>query len=997
MMLLLSLKPSYIFKSLWLIALCCYALNVFAVNGEYGAPQASRAGLSLPGAVSYDAYSNRLLVVETGQHRIAYQTLPDIFTGADWHYFAESTERDVPEALNEPQGIAVDSAGNVYVADTFNNQVKLYRYDSSNGNYSLDSRFTHETRTVVDNIAIDRPRDISIAGDGTVYLLDSGNRRILSATGPDAQRWVVHHVSTDWLDPRGLTVAADGSLYIADTGGHRIVHLQTDGSLDSFGHYGRGRGKLRFPHDVALDSSGRIYVADTHNQRIVVFDSQGNYFRSLGAAPLLKNPEKIFVDNDGRVFVADMERDDIIAFLGPDFPARYDGYIRTSPLDDGSEPFSDADNRLSPDILVRSRADLDVAAAAIDGFVAYGSDAVIPGNQYFVYLMLNNGGQQPLPPGVLKLYSSEIDTVEPLYQFPEEWSANNFYRFNPGGSGRIASNTLRLPEIPGTVLGAGPSELDHHRVAVGPLVWQPEGNVTGCDSELLLMARHVNLYDSTAHAEGLEQVALSNNVAVKSVPFVEASCIPSPDRYESNDRLPDAVTVNETWVHLHERCPLSEVRGSGRSYPDTICADPFENRTRSLHAEEIWTMEIANLSLHSRTDEDFLLIPLPKLSDPIYQLDDINTVEIRERFGHHDTYEPQVMPECGAVLRKAFGPEGISRDAYVNVSTELVIQIIAEEPPESSVAPRGLQVAGESLSIYADGERNPSYVRGSRLIKRLHCPQSRHDLNAIAISLGEYIDGSDDRPRLRDVLATGGYKVSLSYISSIDWQTPRFVDEFEGTPRLGCIGTGRFNGGPGLPSLGMGSSSFNFIPQFHFPFCADFGRFGFFDQFPIDPGRNCLADGPGCWDFSRFQWPETETLFDLFLIGTEPLELALISSDGKPIESRVLGTQFSPQQLRELTSIDLEEFSLPGTSDIKLYSTRMQISSLSAGNYGLSIKGNPGKYAISMLTPVVVVDNNETQPTEPEISSDNKTFFLLTFIVLIVAVILLSFMFARAR
>jgi DNA-binding beta-propeller fold protein YncE len=81
---------------------------------------------------------------------------------------------------------------------------------------------------------------------------------------------------------RGLAQAADGTFYVADTANHRILHVDKDGVIGTFGAYGVEPGQFSEPWDVALDEAGHIYVADTWNHRIQKFSPSHDPITSWG-------------------------------------------------------------------------------------------------------------------------------------------------------------------------------------------------------------------------------------------------------------------------------------------------------------------------------------------------------------------------------------------------------------------------------------------------------------------------------------------------------------------------------------------------------------------------------------------------------------------------------------------------------------------------------------------------------------------------------------------
>ncbi|NLG74078.1 MAG: TIGR03663 family protein [Chloroflexi bacterium] len=166
-----------------------------------------------------------------------------------------------------------------------------------------------------------RPRDLAIAPDGSLYVADTMNHRIqhLSADGEVLNVWGSFADSSQgsappgtFYEPWGIAVGPDGSVYVADTWNHRIQKFTPEGEfITAWGYFGQMETPDAFwgPRDVEVDSQGRVFVTDTGNKRIAIFDAQGNFitqFGSEGFAPgEFSEPVGLAVDADGRVFVAD--------------------------------------------------------------------------------------------------------------------------------------------------------------------------------------------------------------------------------------------------------------------------------------------------------------------------------------------------------------------------------------------------------------------------------------------------------------------------------------------------------------------------------------------------------------------------------------------------------------------------------------------------------------------------------------------------------------------
>jgi DNA-binding beta-propeller fold protein YncE len=924
------------------VALCGIASPARATDGRFGAPQFLGEGFSLPSGIAFDPIRRRVFVALAGSNEIRYASLPDALRGGEWRAMGASVDRRDPTALAQPQGVAVDPAGNVYVADTFHDRARLYRYQGPTDDYAIDEAFAAGTTTRVGGVAIDRPRDVAVGPDGSVYLLDSGNRRVLRASGPDAREWLVHHQGSDWSEARGLAVADSGDVYVADTGNHRIVRIGADGHETSHGRFGRDRGAFRYPNDVAIAPDGRIYVADTHNHRIALFDAAFNYDRSLGQAPLLRNPETLALGPGDMVFIADVERTEVLAYLGPGSPPQFDGYLRDDVADTGAEPSSAMTAYESPDIVVRRQPDIDIRRAQAEGLEAYGSEPAVSGSESFLYFAANNRGPRPLPPGALRIYTSAVDAAAPLHDFPAQWRTSDTSPLAAGSAHPGPGNLVRLPEI-------GPPDPRPARSVVGPLRWLPGTTTSACDDRLFVMARHVNADDPIVveSSNGLEQALASNDIAVLQVPFVDASCIPGRDRYEGNDEIRSAPPVTERWSHLHARCPLVDARRSGDRYPDAPCEGIFEDGATPRGAEEIWELDISDLSLSAPRDADFLRIALPDLRDPAYRVDDINPARIRETYAGLPGYEPAVMPECGAVQRRDIGPAGLDNTVWVGTTTTFVVDVIPEGPPESTIAPRPVQIAGEQLHAYAREAdrllRDAPLFAGEGLRRRIACPRTLHGLDEIMVSFGER-EGAGGSPGARALLSTGGYRIAVRYVSSIE----RGIPAWAGDPglagpigHLDCHGDRSFSGAGGGASGGL-PDSFTGLP---FPMCGSAGidRYGFIERHPALPTPACIADGPGCFSTLLFHWPKTSAPFDIAFAATRELTISVIDADAKSRAEARLSPNMPPGRMPEFGGVDLAAMQPAGVPA----AGRIRIEQFPEGYYGLRIEGAPSDLALS--------------------------------------------------
>jgi predicted membrane-bound mannosyltransferase/DNA-binding beta-propeller fold protein YncE len=175
-----------------------------------------------------------------------------------------------------------------------------------------------------DQYQFNSPRDVAAAPDGSLYVTDSLNHRILhlNPDGTLVQEWgefATSDANTGEIAPQGrfnepwgVAVGPDGSVYVADTWNNRIQKFTAEGDfVTMWGQFGAAETLYHFwgPRGVAVDEQGRVYVTDTGNKRVVIFDSDGNALESVGGAGMgigqFDEPVGIEVDDRGRVYVAD--------------------------------------------------------------------------------------------------------------------------------------------------------------------------------------------------------------------------------------------------------------------------------------------------------------------------------------------------------------------------------------------------------------------------------------------------------------------------------------------------------------------------------------------------------------------------------------------------------------------------------------------------------------------------------------------------------------------
>ena len=312
--------------------------------GGDGGP-AVEAQLSIPKGVAVDGSGN-LYITDTGNHRIRRVDPSGTITtiaGTGEPGFTLERGSATAAQLSSPSGVAVDRSGNLYIADTGNHRIR--RVDPSGIITTIvgtgDSGYSGDGGLGI-QAQLDSPSGVAVDHAGNLYIADTGNHRIrrvdstgaiTTVAGTGEQNFVKDNgpAVDAWLDsPSGVAVDHVGNLYIADTGNHRIRRVDASGTISTVAGTGEGsyayRGEggpavvadLRHPGGVAVDSSGNLYIADTVNHGIRRVDlsgiittiagtGDGGYSGDGGPAVLAKiwRPSDVAVDHAGNLYIAD--------------------------------------------------------------------------------------------------------------------------------------------------------------------------------------------------------------------------------------------------------------------------------------------------------------------------------------------------------------------------------------------------------------------------------------------------------------------------------------------------------------------------------------------------------------------------------------------------------------------------------------------------------------------------------------------------------------------
>lgn len=291
-----------------------------------------------PGGIASTG-SGTVYVADTGNHTIRAMDSPGVVSTLAGAAGTKGSADGVGihAQFAYPYGVASDGSGNLYVADSNNNTIRMVTAAGAVTTIAGTAGILGSAEGVGANASFSSPSGVAADAGGNLYVADTGNS-VIRKIAPDGTVTAFAGLagvagSSDgtgtgarFSSPSGVAVDDVGNLYVADTNNNTVRKITAGGTVTTLagvaGQSGSGDGtggSARFhgPLAVSVDGSGNVYVADFFNATIRKIDLSGTvstlaglagmlgFTDGTGAAARFNQPYGLTVDGSGNLFVAD--------------------------------------------------------------------------------------------------------------------------------------------------------------------------------------------------------------------------------------------------------------------------------------------------------------------------------------------------------------------------------------------------------------------------------------------------------------------------------------------------------------------------------------------------------------------------------------------------------------------------------------------------------------------------------------------------------------------
>jgi sugar lactone lactonase YvrE len=283
-----------------------------SIGSADGPGEAAR--FSSPFDVAVDAAGN-LYVADTNNHTIRKITPAGVVTTlAGLAGVSGSTDGAGSAArFYHPEGITVDLFGNVYVADTYNDTIRKITSGGLVTTLAGVAGYYGNTNGTGSAALFDYPSGVAVDGAGNVYATETYNYYVRKIT-PTGTVTTLAGSPDDavFMGPGGVAVDAGGNIFVADTYNDRICKITPAGMVTTLRMADGTAAYFYRPQKLGLDAVGNVYVSDSLNHRILRLTTAGDLtIIATLPADLPQDPtsvpyaDGVAVDAWGNVYVAD--------------------------------------------------------------------------------------------------------------------------------------------------------------------------------------------------------------------------------------------------------------------------------------------------------------------------------------------------------------------------------------------------------------------------------------------------------------------------------------------------------------------------------------------------------------------------------------------------------------------------------------------------------------------------------------------------------------------